>query len=124
MNELCNPSLQQNPIDWVECVKKFSGNELLAKELLHQLIEELHRNKVEFIDLMQQKNQKRLHEAAHKLNGACCFFEVPYLRASAIELEKRTQNNTDFDALSEPFTKLMANIDAVIEAYTLLQSIS
>lgn len=42
-------------IDWQLCVQKVSGNQALAEEFLAKFIEELYKNREEFIGLMHQK---------------------------------------------------------------------
>lgn len=53
-------------IDWQLCVQKVSGNQALAEEFLAKFIEELYKNREEFIELMHQKNVKGLADLAHK----------------------------------------------------------
>jgi two-component system sensor histidine kinase BarA len=104
-------------IDWQLCVQKVSGNQLLAEEFLAKFIEELHKNRVEFMLLMQQKNIKQLGEVAHKLHGACCFCGVPLLQKKVMHLEKLALRVTNIDELAQSFAELIQNIDAVISEY-------
>jgi len=104
-------------IDWQLCVQKVSGNQTLAEEFLAKFIEELQKNREEFIQLMHQKNIKGLADIAHKLHGACCFCGVPLLQKKVMQLEKLAQRVTSVDELSRAFAELIQSIDAVISEY-------
>ena len=104
-------------IDWQLCVQKVSGNQELAEEFLRQFVEELHKNREEFIQLMHQKNIKKLGEAAHKLHGACCFSGVPTLQKNVIQVEKMAAGSASIEELEIPFAELIQSIDAVISEY-------
>lgn len=104
-------------IDWQLCVQKVSGNQTLAEEFLVKFIEELIRNRAEFIELMHQKNIKGLGEAAHKLHGACCFCGVPTLQKKVMHIEKLSTRFTNIDDLTAPFAELIQSIDAVINEF-------
>ena len=104
-------------IDWQLCVQKVSGNQALAEEFLAKFIEELHKNREEFIQLMHDKNIKGLGEVAHKLHGACCFCGVPLLQKKVMQLEKLTVRATKIEDLASPFAELIQSIDAVINEY-------
>lgn len=104
-------------IDWQLCVQKVSGNQTLAEEFLVKFIEELIRNRAEFIELMHQKNIKGLGEAAHKLHGACCFCGVPTLQKKVMHIEKLSTRLTNIDDLTAPFAELIQSIDAVINEF-------
>lgn len=104
-------------IDWQLCVQKVSGNQALAEEFLAKFIEELHKNREEFIQLMHDKNIKGLGETAHKLHGACCFCGVPLLQKKVMQLEKLAQRITAIEDLNGPFSEVIQSIDAVISDY-------
>ncbi|HDV5709998.1 TPA: response regulator [Legionella pneumophila] len=104
-------------IDWQLCVQKVSGNQALAEEFLAKFIEELYKNREEFIGLMHQKNVKGLADLAHKLHGACCFCGVPILQKRVAQLEKLARRTANADNLTEAFTDLIQSIDAVISEY-------
>ncbi|MDR3501448.1 MAG: response regulator [Legionella sp.] len=104
-------------IDWQLCVQKVSGNQELAEEFLSQFVEELHKNREEFIDLMHSKDIKQLGAAAHKLHGACCFSGVPTLQAKVIQVEKMAARPASVEELAIPFAELIQSIDAVISEY-------
>ncbi|HAT1902686.1 response regulator [Legionella pneumophila serogroup 1] len=104
-------------IDWQLCVQKVSGNQALAEEFLAKFIEELYKNREEFIELMHQKNVKGLADLAHKLHGACCFCGVPILQKRVAQLEKLARRTANADNLTEAFTDLIQSIDAVISEY-------
>ncbi|MDW9106748.1 ATP-binding protein [Legionella pneumophila] len=104
-------------IDWQLCVQKVSGNQALAEEFLAKFIEELYKNREEFIELMHQKNVKGLADLAHKLHGACCFCGVPILQKRVAQLEKLARRTANADNLTGAFTDLIQSIDAVISEY-------
>jgi two-component system sensor histidine kinase BarA len=104
-------------IDWQLCVQKVSGNQALAEEFLARFVEELYKNREEFIKLMQEKNIKQLGEAAHKLHGACCFSGVPSLQKKVVHIEKIAAHATSIEELTIPFAELIQSIDAVISEY-------
>ena len=104
-------------IDWQLCVQKVSGNQKLAEEFLAQFVEELHKNREEFIRLMKQEDIKKLGAAAHKLHGACCFSGVPTLQNKVIQVEKLAARSASIDELATPFAELIQSIDAVISEY-------
>lgn len=108
---------QRAAIDWQLCVQKMSGNQTLAEEFLAKFIEELHKNRQEFIEYMQQKDIKGLGEIAHKLHGACCFCGVPTLQKKVIQLEKSALRASTIDELSTLFDELIQNIDTVLQEY-------
>ncbi len=108
---------KHSAIDWQLCVQKVSGNQALAEEFLAKFIEELHKNREEFIQLMHNKDIKGLGETAHKLHGACCFCGVPLLQKKVIQLEKLAVKTTRIEELSGTFAELIQSIDAVINEY-------
>ena len=104
-------------IDWQLCVQKVSGNQALAEEFLAKFIEELYKNREEFIQLMHDKNIKGLGDTAHKLHGACCFSGVPLLQKKVMQLERLTKRVSVIEELNSPFAELIQSIDAVISEY-------
>lgn len=104
-------------IDWQLCVQKVSGNQTLAEEFLGKFIEELQKNRVEFIELMHHKNIKGIGEVAHKLHGACCFCGVPVLQKKVMQVEKLALRVTAIEEITGAFAELIQSIDAVINEY-------
>jgi two-component system sensor histidine kinase BarA len=104
-------------IDWQLCVQKVSGNQALAEEYLTKFIEELHKNRAEFLALSRKKNKAGLAELAHKLHGACCFCGVPFLQKKVMQLETTAPHINNFDELSTLFAEVIQCIDAVISEY-------
>lgn len=104
-------------IDWQLCIQKVSGNQAIAEEFLARFVEELHKNREEFIQLMHDKNIKKLGEAAHKLHGACCFSGVPTLQKKVVHVEKLAAHAASIEELATPFAELIQSIDAVINEY-------
>jgi two-component system sensor histidine kinase BarA len=108
---------QHSAIDWQLCVQKLSGNQALAEEFLGKFVEELKKNRQEFIELMQKKSTKALGELAHKLHGACCFCGVPLLQKKVIQVEKMALRAHHTEELTTVFVELIQQIDAVLSEY-------
>jgi two-component system sensor histidine kinase BarA len=108
---------QHAAIDWQMCVQKVSGNQNLAEEFLAKFIEEVQKNREEFIYLFQHNDIKGLEAAAHKLHGACCFCGVPTLQKRVVQLEKLAQKAAKTEELKTAFAELIQSIDAVINEY-------
>jgi two-component system sensor histidine kinase BarA len=108
---------KHSAIDWQLCVQKVSGNQTLAEEFLAKFIEELHKNREEFIQLMHNQDIKALGETAHKLHGACCFCGVPVLQKKVMQLESLAVKASKIGDLSGAFAELIQSIDAVINEY-------
>ncbi|WP_133128029.1 two-component system sensor histidine kinase LetS [Legionella nagasakiensis] len=104
-------------IDWSLCVQKVSGNQALATEFLNHFVEELHKNREEFLRLMESKQIQNLERAAHKLHGACCFCGVPQLQSQVAQLETLAKHAKHIDELTTSFNQLMQCLDAVIAEY-------
>lgn len=104
-------------IDWQLCIQKVSGNQSLAEEFLARFVEELYKNREEFLQLMHDKNIKQIGEVAHKLHGACCFSGVPILQKKVVQVEKLAKHAASIEELSAPFAELIQSIDAVISEY-------
>lgn len=107
----------QQAIDWQLCIQKVSGNQSLAEEFLEKFVEELQKNRQEFIELMYEKNIKAIGNLAHKLHGACCFCGVPSLQQKVIQVEKIALRANHIEELTTVFAELIQNIDAVINEY-------
>ena len=111
-------SKNKNPaIHWAQCVQKVSGNQTLALEFLERFVEELQKNRKEFLQLMQAQDLRGLESASHKLYGACCFCGVPLLQNHVAHLEHLAKHATDVHELQGAFTTLIQSIDAVLREY-------
>ena len=104
-------------IDWQLCVQKVSGNHTLAEEFLAKFIEELYKNREEFIQLMNDKNIKGLGALAHKLHGACCFCGVPLLQRGWRNWRNYPCALPKLKIYQFPFAELIQSVDAVISEY-------
>jgi len=104
-------------IDWQLCIKKVSGNKVLAREFLDRFVEDLELNRNEFIKLMQDKNISAIEQAAHKLHGACCFCGVPRLQKNVANLEKTAKNTKNINELKDDFNKFIKSLEEVIHEY-------
>lgn len=107
-------------IHWSLCIQKLSGNQTLAAEFLDRFVEELKKNRVEFIQLLQKKNITGLEAAAHRLHGACCFCGVPTLQSHVARLEHQAKQAEDIDELQIAFAELIQSIDDVLYEYETL----
>lgn len=104
-------------INWPLCVQKVSGNQDLAIEFLSRFIEELQKNRKEFITLINANDIPGIERAAHKLLGACCFCGVPSLQNHVAHLEKIAKHVKHIDELKDAFAELVQSIDAVLNEY-------
>lgn len=104
-------------IDWALCVEKVSGNQEFAIEFLARFIEELVKNREEFIQLMHNHDIVGLKRAAHKLHGACCFSGVTQLQRIVATMEQMARHAQHIDELRATFTQMINNIDMVLQEY-------
>lgn len=111
-------------IDWQLCVQKVSGNQALAEEFLARFVDELHKNREEFLQLLHNKDINGLEAAAHKLHGACCFCGVPHLQSNVVRLEKQAKLVKSTEELKSAFAELIQSIDEVIDEFNNLYQIS
>ncbi len=108
---------KRSAIDWQLCVQKVSGNQQIAEEFLEKFVIELCKNRIEFIELMNQENIKGIGELAHKLHGACSFCGVPLLQKKIVHLEKLASRIQSIEELKGAFVEVIQSIDAVISEY-------
>lgn len=104
-------------INWSQCVQKVSGNQALAAEFLAHFIQELQKNRVEFLDVMQNNHVNELERLAHRLHGACCFCGVPDLQHHVTNVEHLAKKAKHTHELQSAFTDLIQSIDAVLREY-------
>ena len=108
---------ESSPINWSLCLQKLSGNQTLATEFLACFVEELKKNRVEFFQLLKERDLQGLEQAAHRLNGASCFCGVPTLQHLVAHFETLAKQAEDIDELQHAFTELIQSIDDVIHEY-------
>lgn len=101
-------------IDWMGCVKRMSGNQALAEEYLARFIEELAPSQQVLETHLAAENIKGIAEALHKLNGACCFCEIPSLQSAILEAEKACAEEKLPD-IKKTLKALFNTMNAVIE---------
>ncbi len=104
-------------IDWSTCVQKLSGNEALATEFLTRFVQELRKNREEFLQLMHHQQLEDIEHLAHKLHGACCFCGVPTLQYHVANVEKIARNSESCESLQTAFAELIQSIDEVLLEY-------
>lgn len=104
-------------IEWSICLDRVSGNQELAQDFLEQFVNELIREREQFLFLWEKKSLTELEAAAHKLHGACCFCGVPQLQKQVAQFEKQTQDAQDLEKVSNSFSRLIKCIDDVIDEY-------
>jgi two-component system sensor histidine kinase BarA len=108
---------QPSTINWSLCVQKVSGNQALAAEFLERFVEELHVNRMEFLQLANHNNLHGIETAAHKLHGACCFCGVPQLQMDVAALESLARQAKSMNELQEALSQVIHSIDAVLAEY-------
>lgn len=112
--------IQQSPnkaINWTLCVEKVSGNQALAAEFLAHFMEELEKNRTEFLVLIDNNNLPGIEQLAHKLHGACCFCGVTQLQHHVAQVETQTKQALHVDELSPILTMMLESIKAALEEY-------
>lgn len=104
-------------IDWAICLKRVSGNKEFAVEFLARFIEELEKNRTEFLMLKDIEDIAAIERTVHKLHGACCFCGVPQLQTNAAQLEVLAKEAQHFGQIEDAFNQLIQSIDEVLEEY-------
>jgi two-component system sensor histidine kinase BarA len=112
-----------NAINWAMCLQKSSGKKDRAQAFLDSFVDELKKNRFEFIQLMKSGDINGMENAAHKLHGACCYSGVPDLQKKVVQMEQLAKYAKNTDELEEAFADLIQNIDAVLDEYLLCQGI-
>lgn len=91
-----------------------NNNAELANELLRLLTSSLPEDRMKINDAWHRRDQKRFHEAIHKLNGAARYCGIPRLAAVVNQLEglAKSGGSTDvepaIDTLNEEIEALLA----------------
>ena len=96
-----------------EAVRLTNGNEKVALELFHMLINELPQHREAIIQAYQQSDRSLLKEHTHKLNGASRCCGTPALRKAADKLETIIDNNKE-EALESGKDGLLDEIDRLL----------
>lgn len=110
-------TISPREIDWALCVQKASGNTALASELLEVFVQELQKNRAEFIDAMQNNDISTVEMIAHKLHGACCFCGVTSLQKQVMQVEDRAKHSSNIQEIKSLLTQLFYTIDTLIVEY-------
>jgi two-component system sensor histidine kinase BarA len=97
-----------------EAIRLTNGNEKVALELFHMLINELPQHREAIIQAYQQSDRSLLKELTHKLNGASRCCGTPALRKAADKLEVLIDNN-DEDSLESGKNSLLDEIDRLLD---------
>ena len=97
-----------------EAISLTNGNEKVALELFHMLINELPDHREAIINAYQQADTSLLKEHTHKLNGASRCCGTPALRKAADKLESLIDNNKE-DGLESSKNNLLKEIDRLID---------
>lgn len=108
---------QTRAINWELCLQKVSGNQAVAEEFLTRFIEELRDNRSSFLEFYQNNNLQELENAAHKLNGACCFCGVPKLQTQVVRIENMAREISNIKDLHPALTELIRCMDEVIREF-------
>lgn len=104
-------------IDWQLCLQRVSNNHKLAADFLTRFVEELQKERQQFISLFNDGRFKELEQAAHKLYGACCFCGVPALQKLTANLETLATNAKSKTEIKAIFEVFISAIDDVIKDY-------
>lgn len=89
--------------DWEACLSSSHNKEDLARELLSMFINELPTFREDITKAYQQKDNRKLANLLHKLNGACCYCGVPKLKMLIDQLE--------FILKTQPEKNIQSHID-------------
>lgn len=103
--------------DWEACLSSSHNKEDLARELLSMFINELPVFREEIIKAYQQRDDKKLGNLLHKLNGACCYCGVPKLKMLIDQLEfiLKTQPGINIQAYIDALNKEMENLIIILK---------
>jgi two-component system sensor histidine kinase BarA len=78
---------QQLSFDWSLALKRAHQNEMAAKDILQQFVQQLPR----LVESIQQANQAEnyvlMQEKVHQLHGACCYTGVPAMLTLCSDME-------------------------------------
>lgn len=102
-----------SPIDWKLGLKKVSGNEKVALELLTFFVQDLHQTRAHLVQLFSEADLKGLDDATHRLLGACCFCGVPELQKQVSLVEKKVKTAKHIQEIKLEFEGLLTCIDEV-----------
>ncbi|KTD04055.1 transmission sensor LetS [Legionella geestiana] len=108
---------QNAVIDWPVCLQKASNNEALAREFMARFVEDLVKERPEFVRFFATNQVKALENAAHRLHGACCFCGVPKLMEQVVLLETSARGASDCASLEDIFRAFLESLDAVAAAW-------
>jgi len=108
-------------IDWELGYKLAGGQELLAKDLMKQLIDYLPAEKIKIIHAYETKNYAYLGNVVHKLHGGCAYCGVPRLKLSCKKFETAIKNQSLID-MQSAFEDFIIELDAVLIAWTQSQA--
>jgi two-component system sensor histidine kinase BarA len=87
--------------DWSIALKRANQNELAAKDILQQFVQQLP-NLVEDIEQANQAgNYIMMQEKVHQLHGACCYTGVPALLTICSEMEEALKKHKIEEAKSK-----------------------
>ncbi len=108
---------KKTAIDWSVCVAKLSGNIPLATEFLAEFVKELHKHRVELINIFTTNDCDALEKIVHQIHGACCFCGVSALQKQASYLENKLRQAKSTADVEQDFLRLLEEMEAVIIEY-------
>ena len=97
-----------------------SGNQTLAKKFLKKFVEELPTYRVQLKQALKADDLATIKEIAHTLRGACGFSSLPKLESALAKLEYLAAHPKTNRTLEHALYDVIHHIDAIIEAYQLL----
>jgi two-component system, OmpR family, aerobic respiration control sensor histidine kinase ArcB len=126
--KIANPSTENQPIDAIneahdlvvdlaQGAKAVGGDEKLAREMLHLLIQELKKDRVEMKKSFDDNDMDRLSDIAHRVHGGTHYCGVPRLKKASRQLERvAAKSPIDVDGLTTAYHQLNKEIDLVMQS--------
>jgi len=104
--------MNQNIINWNDCVKQSNNKPDLAQQLLDMLSLELPIFKQGIKQSMAQHNMRELKHHVHKLHGACCYCGANNLKKILFDIENQIDFWTE-NELKHHIDTLLTEIEQV-----------
>jgi HPt (histidine-containing phosphotransfer) domain-containing protein len=93
---------------WQQTLKKYSGDEKIAGEIVSLFFKELPAARQRIQQAFENNSPEELSQALHRLKGSCCFVSVPALQKLVadfyqVSLSCSSDKLRDFQLLHENF---------------------
>lgn len=118
--------LHHQVVDWPTCLVLSNHKPDLAFDLLHMLLEGLPEDQQELTEALEQQDDARLEQRAHRLHGATRYTGVPILQSCIATLEQHLQQarKQQIDRFDSVYRQQLAqDLQAVQNAITQLLQI-